>query len=332
MDEIESRVRRIFSALGETLVVNFAEYRPELAAGEKFIFLLQEIRGRPTQEQLHNAVFSAIANVANLKDNLKKWANRLLKKGTGSRRCSKMACKSRTAAGACTLFQRPAKRNGKDESVVEPHIKSSFHLQVVLDLWNGDKHGYPLTFSHSGREPRRVPLACQCFLSGSLLFPFRNPLDDALGSGMMDGWSRPRAVVRSHARKLSIAGETGSAGRLVAEMAHDRECKVPRSPNPDRNRALDPNALASQWHPAKLSAAVAGHGPRLPGIGKERRLLCSLSPAELPMFQWVRRRLVSTTAPGSLCAPLFKIRWTVKRAPDESSAFLGQHPDGDKHR
>src|SRR2546423_601222 len=131
IDELQARLRRIFAALGDTLVVDFAEYKPRLAAGETFVFLLHEVRGRPTPEQLHNIVFSAIANVGSLKDNLKKWAG----------------------------------KNGREVSRVEAFIKWSFHLQVIVDVWNGDKHGYPLSWSHSEREPRLTELRTVLSLS-----------------------------------------------------------------------------------------------------------------------------------------------------------------------
>jgi hypothetical protein len=131
IDELQGRLKRIFAALGDTLVVDFADYKPELADAEKFVFLLHEIRTRPSKEDVHNATFSAIANVGSLKDNLKKWAT----------------------------------RNGRDAARVEEFVRNTFDLQVVLDLWNGDKHGYPLRFSHSGREPKLTDLRTVLSLS-----------------------------------------------------------------------------------------------------------------------------------------------------------------------
>jgi hypothetical protein len=173
IDELQSRLKRIFAALGDTLVVDFADYKPQIADGEKFVFLLHEIRTRPTKEDVHNAVFSAIANVGSLKDNLKKWAT----------------------------------RNGRDPARVEEFVRSSFDLQVILDLWNGDKHGYPLRFSHSGREPRLTDLRTVLSLSTGT-----TPHSSA---GVVLGPAGPQIeLTRSGGGGLAITGSVVDMGGL----------------------------------------------------------------------------------------------------------------------
>jgi len=157
MNEIQNRLRRITSALGDTLIIKFEDYKPGNEYEGKYVFLLSEVRGQVTTEKVHNALFSAIANVGSLKDNLEKWC----------------------------------RYNSHNPSVVEDHVKQSFHLQVVLDLWNGDKHGYPLTFSHSKRHPRVVDVGTAMSLStgttphssASLTFGARGPEVQLVGSG-----------------------------------------------------------------------------------------------------------------------------------------------------
>ena len=46
------------------------------------------------------------------------------------------------------------KNNGHDPNIVEQEINNSIHLQVLIDLVNQEKHGYPLTKSNrSGKNP-----------------------------------------------------------------------------------------------------------------------------------------------------------------------------------
>ena len=48
-------------------------------------------------------------------------------------------------------------KNGGDANVVEDEINQSPHLQVLMDLYNSEKHGYPLTrLERSGKSPKIV--------------------------------------------------------------------------------------------------------------------------------------------------------------------------------
>ena len=83
--------------------------------------VMQDFSGGLPAESLSNLAHSLIHNIANLADHLKKWA----------------------------------RKNEKDKNLVDDAIKSSFELQVLLDLSNNDKHGYPpRDGGHSGRAPR----------------------------------------------------------------------------------------------------------------------------------------------------------------------------------
>jgi hypothetical protein len=76
--------------------------------------------GSDDQPTLENKILIILHNLANFKDNLKAW---LLAKGI-------------------------------DSKIVELEINNSLHLQVLIDIINQEKHGYPLTkSSRSGMNP-----------------------------------------------------------------------------------------------------------------------------------------------------------------------------------
>lgn len=45
-------------------------------------------------------------------------------------------------------------REGGDGEFVERCINESPYLQILMDLWNADKHGYPVRRSRSGKNPK----------------------------------------------------------------------------------------------------------------------------------------------------------------------------------
>lgn len=53
-------------------------------------------------------------------------------------------------------------KTGKDKQLIEDEVKKSTNIQIVLDLWNQDKHDeYPLKkFRHSKKDPRIVNVRC----------------------------------------------------------------------------------------------------------------------------------------------------------------------------
>ncbi len=77
--------------------------------------------GNQSQEDLINKIFIILHNLASLKDNLKNCLE----------------------------------NNGLNKNLVENEVNESLHLQVLIDIINQEKHGYPLTKTNrSGKNPK----------------------------------------------------------------------------------------------------------------------------------------------------------------------------------
>lgn len=123
--ELEDRLKRIYAAIGETIQEDSSEFNPVIRRKHGNTFTVNvDFRGDLTSEQLVNLVHSAVHNVANLKDHLKRWE----------------------------------KQNMKDSSLVEDAIRQSEDLQIIIDLSNYDKHGSPRDdgISHKGPQLKNI--------------------------------------------------------------------------------------------------------------------------------------------------------------------------------
>jgi hypothetical protein len=72
------------------------------------------------QDESENRVLTIVRGLADLKDNLK----------------------------------RHAKQKGVDPELIEDGVNGSEYLQLIVDLENGQKHGYPPKPERSGKSPR----------------------------------------------------------------------------------------------------------------------------------------------------------------------------------
>ena len=108
-DDLIHRVNRIYSSLDTAEETDMSQLTPKIVSNGKRIGIYQDFTGGLNDEELSNLVHSLIHNIANLHDNLKRWA----------------------------------KKNGKDKSKVDIAFKNSLALQIIQDLSNNDKHGYP---------------------------------------------------------------------------------------------------------------------------------------------------------------------------------------------
>lgn len=81
--------------------------------------------GKHDTAELHNIVFNIISAIAGLKDHLKNKLQSL----------------------------------EKNHQIVEDTIDNCFELQLIIDLWNQEKHGYPLKReTRSNKDPKVVKL------------------------------------------------------------------------------------------------------------------------------------------------------------------------------
>lgn len=156
-EELQKRIRRIYAAIGDTVEVDISKFQPQFGSSEECIFVFQDFRGGLSEEQISNIAHSAIHNLANLRDHLRRWAN----------------------------------LSGCDPNKIDQAVQKSFELQVIMDLSNADKHGYPQRDGgHSGRAPRlsevnrvmKLSTGTQPHSSASLTFTPK-PIARLVGSG-----------------------------------------------------------------------------------------------------------------------------------------------------
>jgi hypothetical protein len=120
-DELTLRVRRLYAAIGAIVETDITKFVAQPIRDEHRVGFYQDWSGGLSEEEIANAAHSLIHNIAHLQNHLKKWA----------------------AA------------NGRDKSQVDATFKDSQALQVIKDLSNNDKHGYPpRDGGNSGRSPR----------------------------------------------------------------------------------------------------------------------------------------------------------------------------------
>ena len=120
-NDLESRLKRIYASLEMAEETDMAKLKAEIFHDGKRVALHQDFTGGLSNEELENHAHSLIHNIANLRDHLKCWA----------------------------------KKNGKDKSEVDAVFNGSIALQIIQDLSDNDKHGYPpRDGGRSGKSPK----------------------------------------------------------------------------------------------------------------------------------------------------------------------------------
>ena len=120
-DELIHRVKRIYEAIGALEEHDLEKLRAVEVRTEKLTFVHQDFSGGQSIEKLSNIAHSLIHNIANLRDYLRRWAV----------------------------------QNGNQKGKVDETFRNSLALQIVQDLSNNDKHGYPPRDGGcSGRSPK----------------------------------------------------------------------------------------------------------------------------------------------------------------------------------
>lgn len=120
-DDLISRIQRIYSAVGAAEETDISKFVPQVINDGHRIGFHQDWSGGFSDAELTNIAHSLIHNIANLAAHLRRWAA----------------------------------HNGQDKTKVDAALNSSQALQIIKDLSNNDKHGYPPRGGgHSGQSPR----------------------------------------------------------------------------------------------------------------------------------------------------------------------------------
>lgn len=124
-DAIRQRISRIYAAIGAIEEADPQKLKATVIQTEKIHAVFQDFRGGFSDDELSNQAHTVIHNIANLRDNLRRWAV----------------------------------NNGHDKNKVDMAVDNSFELQVILDLSNNDKHGYPpRDGGHSKKSPQLIEI------------------------------------------------------------------------------------------------------------------------------------------------------------------------------
>ena len=122
-NNVETRLKNIYASVGEQFTYGHAALNmtyTEVKTEGKERSISISFFNPDDEPKILNQINSVISNLANLKDCLKK----------------------------------KIEESGNDSKVIEDEINGSPYLQVILDLSNQEKHGYPLTKTRrSGKDP-----------------------------------------------------------------------------------------------------------------------------------------------------------------------------------
>lgn len=120
-DAILQRISRIYAAIEAIEEDDPEKLRGTVMQTDKFTAVIQDFRSGFSDDELLNQAHILVHNIANLRDHLRKWAA----------------------------------HNGHDKNRVDQTVDSCLEVQIIKDLSNNDKHGYPpRDGGHSGRCPQ----------------------------------------------------------------------------------------------------------------------------------------------------------------------------------
>ena len=102
------------------------------------------------------------------------------------------------------ILKKKLKDRGDDSQIIEDEVNSSLYLQLILDLSNQEKHGYPLTET---RRSKKDPLIKNV---GRALSPSNKP--DNIRYELSDGSAMMNVMV------IITADVTDSKGNLLCRL------------------------------------------------------------------------------------------------------------------
>ena len=120
-DELLSRIDRIYASVDATQEFDMTKLPGIVWQQQGRVGFYQDFRSGLSQAEIENIAHSLISNIANLKDHLRRWA----------------------------------RHNGTDPAKIDQAVKASYALNIIIDLDNNEKHGYPPWHGgHSGVAPQ----------------------------------------------------------------------------------------------------------------------------------------------------------------------------------
>lgn len=108
-EELNHRIRRIYAAIGATEETDLQKLQGTVVKTKTVIGIYQDFSGGLSNVELSNLAHSMIHNIANLPDHLKKWST----------------------------------DNNLNKKKIDDCVNNSPAVQIIIDLSNNDKHGYP---------------------------------------------------------------------------------------------------------------------------------------------------------------------------------------------
>ena len=125
------RLRKTLKSLNGRFNDEIAVYVLDQQTENEILFSIQA--GKEDEDEIINKIFIILYNLSSLKDNLK------------------------------NCF----KNKGLDPQIVEDEINNSLHLQVLIDIVNQEKHGYPLKKSNRSNKNPLIKHAMQSIVMTS---------------------------------------------------------------------------------------------------------------------------------------------------------------------
>ena len=124
-DAILQRISRMYAAISTIKEDDPNRLKATVIRTDKINAIFQDFRGGFSHDELSNQVHSAIHNIANLRDHLRRWAS----------------------------------QHGQDKNKVDQAVGNCVELQIIADLSNNEKHGYPpRDGGRSGKSPQLVEI------------------------------------------------------------------------------------------------------------------------------------------------------------------------------
>ena len=124
-DAILQRISRIYAAIGSIEEDDPQKLKATVIQTDKIKAVFQDFRGGFSDEDLSNKAHSVIHNIANVRDHLRRWAS----------------------------------HHAQDKKKVDQAVDKCPELQIIKDLSNNDKHGYPpRDGGHSGKCPQLIEI------------------------------------------------------------------------------------------------------------------------------------------------------------------------------